>query len=47
MHDNYDFLKVKGIDELSQKLVEKKKIHCLFFDLQIIDIDIDITGDHR
>jgi hAT family C-terminal dimerisation region len=25
MHGNSDFLEVKGMDELSQKLVEKKK----------------------
>jgi hypothetical protein len=43
MHDNSE---VKGIDKISQKLVEKKR-NCLSFDLQITDIGMDITGDHR
>jgi hypothetical protein len=30
MHDNSDFLEVKGIDELSQKLVEKNKLFILW-----------------
>jgi hypothetical protein len=36
MNGNSDFLEVKGMDELSQKLIEKKKkTHCLSFDLTL------------
>jgi hAT family C-terminal dimerisation region len=45
MHGNSDFLEVKGIDELSQKLVEKKKhiVYPLIYRLLTLAFILPVT----